>query len=259
MSFVDKILTYISTVAWNKTPESRLRSVISEKRGLVFLMYHSTPEEIWDYGFMTPARKFETQMTFLSRYFDVVSVDKAYNLLCAGKTKNRNKPLAVITFDDGYKNNYEIAYPILKKYQLPFTIFITTNLIEETNETFMSWEEVNSLSDDELVTFGAHSQNHLNLKSLTKEDKKNEIIGSKQSIEKHINKDILYFSYPGGGYDDFSLDIVKNNFWLGFKDRTNSDDKDMRKIARVSIDAKHNEFKAFLIELAKTNYLKGNK
>lgn len=67
---------------------------------------------------------FAKQIDFLSKAYDIVPLEGAHNI----KTK---KPKVVITFDDGYYNNYRLAYPILKKYNAPATIFLVTNTIDK--------------------------------------------------------------------------------------------------------------------------------
>ena len=70
---------------------------------------------------------FERQMKFLNKYFNVMSVD------CLADVLEQKKPLPkralAITFDDGYRDNYMYAFPLLKKYQFPATIFLTTGMI----------------------------------------------------------------------------------------------------------------------------------
>ena len=168
-----------------------------------------------------------------------------------------NKPCVVITFDDGYKNNYTNAYPILKKYNIPAIIFLTTNFIDSKNETFMNWEQVKEIHKDNLITFGAHSQFHCNLKALDEEDLFDQIVGSKNIIENILSTKVDFFAYPGGGYTKKVLDIVGSNFKGGVKDRLNGDyDTDPFKLARVNIDNQIKNFKDFLILLISTKYLK---
>ena len=235
-----------------------LTNKIMKKRGIVILMYHSIPKDKNSYGYSTYKGEFERQITFLKQYYNVISIDDTYEYLYNNKKMNGDKPFAVITFDDGYKDNKEVAYPILKECSFPFTIFITTDFIENDNYTFMSFDEVKEMNRDSLVTFGSHSKSHANLIVLVENDKVNEIVVSREKIEKNLIDKVNYFAYPSGGYDKICLDEVEKNYKLGFKDRTTGlDDLDKRKIARVSIDARHNNFKVFLIELAYSRYLKG--
>lgn len=92
------------------------------------LMYHGIvrrPLDVADWCFVSEA-DFDKQMQYLAAHFDVVPLPELPNRL-AGPASAR--PLAAITFDDGYANNHEIAWPILKRYNLPATIFLNTALI----------------------------------------------------------------------------------------------------------------------------------
>lgn len=208
---------------------------------------------------------------FLENNYDIVSIERAHEIL-TGKVK-ADKKFAVFTFDDGYKDNYTIAYPIFKKYNVPFTIYITTCFpdkkadiwwyaleelvrkveevefhfagtdyhyftrttaeemaaslairkvilsteIEEQDNLFsilfdgngidlrklsdcmtMDWKDIEELSRSELVTIGAHTTNHYNLRNLDMQSARKEISDSKREIEAHIGKAVEHFAYPFG-------------------------------------------------------------
>lgn len=94
---------------------------------ILVLLYHriGVPRDSFDAA--VTVRHFEDQMLFLRKHFKVVSVAEA--LEYKGRGENPDKPLAVITFDDGYRDNWEKAYPVLRKYELPATFFITTGCV----------------------------------------------------------------------------------------------------------------------------------
>jgi peptidoglycan/xylan/chitin deacetylase (PgdA/CDA1 family) len=144
---------------------------------------------------------------------------------------------------------------VLEEHNLPYTIFLTTNFITQDNTTFMSWGHVKELARGNLASLGAHCKNHVNLRALEIDDKVLEIMRSKTMIEEQTGKVVNTCAYPGGGYDEQSLDVVSKNFLLGFKDRYSDNDEDRRKIARISIDSRHNNFRSFLVELARTPFL----
>ena len=70
---------------------------------------------------------FKKEMCFIKRYFDLVSLDKIVETLKTGR--KFKKPTVAVTIDDGYKDNFELLFPILKEFDIPVTIFLTTSLI----------------------------------------------------------------------------------------------------------------------------------
>lgn len=97
------------------------------------LMYHAviqSPLRIPDWCFLD-VNVFRMQVKYLKNNFDVVPLSEAVARL---EAKAVRRPTAVITFDDGFQNNYDVAFPILREEGLPATIFLTTGLIG-TNET----------------------------------------------------------------------------------------------------------------------------
>ena len=107
---------------------------LSKKNGAIILMYHSIINS-QNYSFIDPGYAmdvddFELQMKFLSKHRNVISMDDLLNILAEGKTPKRGT--VVITFDDGYLDNYELAAPILKKYKLPATIYLATGYVSRS-------------------------------------------------------------------------------------------------------------------------------
>jgi peptidoglycan/xylan/chitin deacetylase (PgdA/CDA1 family) len=100
---------------------------------LTVIMYHGIIKEpliIEDWCFVDE-HSFRLQMEYLKRYFEIVSLSEAVGRMGRGEIR---RPTAVITFDDGYQNNFEVAFPILKGERIPATIFLTTGLIN-TDDT----------------------------------------------------------------------------------------------------------------------------
>jgi len=102
---------------------------ILDKKGFTILMYHKITKD---------NAKFESQIKYLHNNYEVITFDEL--LKCYKNTKKLSKNTAIITFDDGYKDNYTVAYPILKKYNLPATIFLTTGHID--NNELLWWDKV---------------------------------------------------------------------------------------------------------------------
>jgi peptidoglycan/xylan/chitin deacetylase (PgdA/CDA1 family) len=161
-------------------------------------------------------KQFEIQMEYLRKNYNVVSLDKIIYFIKEGKSLPK-KPVA-ITFDDGYYNVYQNAYPILKKYKLPATIFITTGYVQkqmplnQVQLSMLSWDEIKEMSDNG-VTMGAHTITHPNLEQVDLETAKKEILESKQEIEANIGKKVKYFSSPFGKENKEIARLVKS---IGF-------------------------------------------
>lgn len=92
---------------------------------LTILMYHGVIDSpmIMPDPCMIDINAFRSQMRYLKRHFEVVSLTRAVELM---EHDAITEPTAVITFDDGYQNNYDLAYPVLREGQLPATIFLST-------------------------------------------------------------------------------------------------------------------------------------
>lgn len=71
--------------------------------------------------------EFDKEINFLKRYFDIISLDQITEALHEGKGFKR--PSVAVTVDDGYKDNYDLLYPVIKKHQIPITIFLSTSVI----------------------------------------------------------------------------------------------------------------------------------
>lgn len=96
--------------------------------GLTILQYHAVirdPLQFPDWCFLDE-RAFRSQIAYVKRQFRVVTLGEAVELLTAGTI---TEPTLAITFDDGYQNNYDVAFPILREYECPATIFLSTRYI----------------------------------------------------------------------------------------------------------------------------------
>jgi peptidoglycan/xylan/chitin deacetylase (PgdA/CDA1 family) len=131
----------------------------------------------------------------------------------------RNEQLSgeiVLTFDDGYKDNYTSAFPILKRLGLPATIFITTDLIggvDGRRIPMLSEQEIKEMHGSGLIDIEPHSMTHPKLAKQTVEDTKKELEGSKQVLEQLLGKTCDLFAYPYGSFNDATLEVTRS---LGF-------------------------------------------
>ncbi|MBL7157884.1 MAG: polysaccharide deacetylase family protein [Candidatus Omnitrophica bacterium] len=182
----------------------------------VIIMYHSVgPESTTpaNYGdkLNVSTRTFEKQMKFLA--------DHDYNVIPLAEFVNRIKrneriphKTLTITFDDGLKNNFTNAYPILKKYKFPATIFVATDFIGRNN--FLIPEDMKIMQKNN-ITIGSHTISHPFLPWMTDENIRKELFGSKKILEEITGQRIDLFSYPFGRFSDKTEEIVKDAGYMG--------------------------------------------
>ena len=167
---------------------------------LPIAMYHSVAVVVPEGNRLSVSVKtFERQMEFLKKHkYNVISLEEAGDLI-----KNKKKIPArtlVLTFDDGYKDNYTYAFPILKKYNLPATVFIIVNEVGRPDR--LSWDQLKEMQDSGLITFGSHTLGHFFLDSLKdNEQLLKEISDSRKILQEKLGKPVNTFSYPMGRFN----------------------------------------------------------
>lgn len=111
----------------------------TSKSQIYIIMYHrvAPKHDSWSLGSLSPL-SFEKQIIFLQKNYKIISLESLVQSLLLGRVIPKNA--AIITFDDGYKDNYLYAYPILKKYNIPATIFLVTGHIGTGN--LFWWDKI---------------------------------------------------------------------------------------------------------------------
>ena len=179
------------------------------KYSIPILMYHSVDPYAKKDNLLaiTPA-SFKRQMRFLRNHnYNIVSLEEAARLI-----KDHKKTPArtiVITFDDGYKDNYTYAFSILKEFNIPATVFLIVNEIGRPQGDRLSLDDIRIMQESGLVTFGSHTLSHPWLpKVLSEKTLKEEIGDSKKMLEEKLGTKVNTFCYPLGGFNDKVRKIV---------------------------------------------------
>jgi peptidoglycan/xylan/chitin deacetylase (PgdA/CDA1 family) len=169
--------------------------------------------------------RFRRDILYLTENFEIVD-------LPAILTHNTsNKKRIAITFDDGFSNFYSNAYPFLKKFDIPVTVFVNPSFIEDSDieqiksrhalkqvssPITMDVQQLNNLVDSELVTIGNHTLTHRDLSTIQNENiLKKEILGAKKELEERFGTSINRFAYPYGRYNESALEIVQESHDFG--------------------------------------------
>ncbi|MBI4302203.1 MAG: polysaccharide deacetylase family protein [Chloroflexi bacterium] len=182
---------------------------------LPILMYHHVGELPYNAdtirrGLTVSTANFETQMRFLwEKGYKTVSLG---TLLTALQGREGLPSQAIIlTFDDGYKDNFQNAYPILKRYGFTATFFVIARYIGRPE--YLSQEDIR-----EMVTGGmfveAHGLTHIDLTTIPPAALPKEILEARQNIEAYTGQQVRFFSYPSGRYNETIIKVLReNNFW----------------------------------------------
>ena len=176
---------------------------------LPIAMYHSVlPDASPENRLVVSPATFEKQMAFLKKHrYSVLWLEDAAELM-AGRRSRLPARAVVLTFDDGNLDNYTYAFPILKKYGLPATIFIPVDFIGQPGK--LTWEQIKEMQASGLVRFGSHSLSHCFLERLTDQEQlAAEVRGSKKAIEEMLGVEVATFSYPCGRLNDAVRGMVE--------------------------------------------------
>lgn len=155
------------------------------------LVYHtiSAPIEPMEADADISPERFERHLQWLSRWRDVVPLEET---LKAPTSRN----LVAITFDDGYQDNLIVALPLLEKFQLPMTIFVTAGFLGR--DGYLSESELRELSQHPLVTVGAHGLWHRHFNRLNKSDARFELTESRRKLSGITGKPVDLLAWPYG-------------------------------------------------------------
>lgn len=189
-----------------------LRRVFPLSRTRVpILMYHGVSDETDEtrnayFRVTTSPKMFEQQMRLLAEngYYGC-------RLDAIADNGNNNLRKTVLTFDDGFADFYNEAWPILEKYGFSASVFLPTGFIEDHERSLikgkqhLSWDQVRELHAKG-IEFGSHSITHTILRNCPRDEIKREIVESKAVIEKRLRVPVRSFSYPYAfPFDDSSL------------------------------------------------------
>jgi peptidoglycan/xylan/chitin deacetylase (PgdA/CDA1 family) len=162
----------------------------------------------------TPPETFSRQLHFLKKHYSIISPEQLNNVLTnRGTLPNK---AVLLTFDDGYRDVYENAYPLLKELGLKALIFPATDYIGGTKpfphdvelampNPPLDWTHLRTMQD--VFTVGSHTKSHRVLTTLPSGVAREEIFGSKTLLEDHLGSAIQFFSYPKGAAGEFSQSL----------------------------------------------------
>ncbi|MAC40696.1 MAG: hypothetical protein CMJ05_02750 [Pelagibacterales bacterium] len=180
----------------------------SPKLGHRSIIYHSIGSEvIGDYSGLNSLSK-ET-------FIEHIEFLKNYKIVSSELFDSNYSDLEIsITFDDGYLDNLTFAAPILIENKIPFTVFVSTDFIDNKNNNCMNKKDLLELSLMKGVTIGSHGKSHCHLTKCKSKELIHELDYSRKYIEDVINKKVDTISYP---YGDVNLFVATSAKKVGYK------------------------------------------
>lgn len=188
-------------------------------KDIPILMYHSISKSgnprFKD--LCVPPALFSAQIDYLyHRAYTFLNVTQLVNAL-TGKAPLPERPV-VLTFDDGFADFYLNALPILSRYNITATLYITTGFVEstsgwlrwerETGQPMLTWSQIAEINDSD-IECGVHTHSHPKLDILPLAMARNDILRSKDLLEQHLGQEVTSFAYPFGYYTPDVRQLVK--------------------------------------------------
>lgn len=170
------------------------------------LYYHRVDDD--DQRSCVRPQQFLQQMGYLSaRAYHIITLEGLCHSLTSGEALPARS--VVITFDDGFADNYTQAYPILQRFGFPATIFLTVGFIGTEELPVLSgphrsarpltWQQVDEMGRHG-ISFGSHTLTHASLPRLGEAELRHEVYGSRHLLEEKLARDIQFFCYPKGEF-----------------------------------------------------------
>ncbi len=184
-----------SALTWSY---ARLRGGPVPRPGLRVLVYHAlgTPADGDALGIysIVPAR-FESHMRYLATHHR----ESLVPLGAAALTGDRLR--VALTFDDGYRDNWIVAAPLLQELDIPFTVFVCTGAVARRRAGFLSLRELRALASQPGVSIGSHGVSHIRLTECDERRLREELVDSKNFLEDIGGREVVLLSYPHGAVD----------------------------------------------------------
>jgi len=162
---------------------------------------------------VTPAQ-FESHLKYLADAgYHAITLDDLLYALAQGQTLPA-KPV-ILTFDDGYEDNYANAFPLLQKYNMVGHFFVISDFVNQERPGYMTWSQIEEMAAAG-QRFGSHSRDHPNLSGKSDDYLVWQALGGKEALAEHLDQHPRWITYPAGQYDDRTIAVYKSaDYWGG--------------------------------------------
>lgn len=201
-------LLYFTGICWLR------KNRLLQKGGGVALVYHRIARGRGGLGEMTSESSFEWQMSYVARHF----TPAPWTALLRDDGPDGGVKV-LVTFDDGYRDNFTRALPVIERHRIHAVFFLTTDFVfgrkrfeEDAGETdddiFPAGEELEAAARSPHITFGNHTASHTIVSHLRSDELEAELRESREVFEKHLGLTPEAFAYPRGREGDFGAEAA---------------------------------------------------
>lgn len=204
--------TIVNNTSPTKNDEATKDVSVPNASSVPMLYYHSVNPSEANEIIISPEKLKNQLMLIKNLGYNTITIDELNDYL----TSNKNIPekSIVISFDDGYMDNYTYAFPILKELNMKATIFLITSGIDDGY--YLSSDQIKEMASYG-IDFESHTVSHKKLDTLTYEEQLSELKNSKITLENLLNKKINTIAYPFGAYNEDTIKAAKEaNYTLAF-------------------------------------------
>lgn len=196
----------VSAAAYYSGLEEQRHGLAMKDRGVV-LMYHRVLHDARpdvDPGMFVTASAFEDHLRLLKTRYELVTID-AFGDWMAGRQQFARSPCA-ITFDDGWRDNYEVAFPLLQRYQAPATVFLVTGWIGR--DDMLDADRIARMESSG-VAFGSHTVTHTQLGKVDRATMQLELADSKAALARYVKRPSRWFCFPKGSHSEEACQLAR--------------------------------------------------
>ena len=199
-AFILLVITNVSFAQDNSKKEGLMTNYAS------FIMYHRFGENRYPSTNIKKEQFLKHINELIKPKYNVINIEQALDAINNKKlVKDRS---VVITIDDAYSSVFNYAWPIFKKHNIPFTLFVSTDVIDYNTPGYMSWEEIRILRDNG-ITIGSQTKSHPHMYKLNRQKIISELSMSNKRFVDEIGSQPKIFAYPYGEYNLEVLEQVK--------------------------------------------------
>jgi peptidoglycan/xylan/chitin deacetylase (PgdA/CDA1 family) len=168
-------------------------------------MYHHVSPSSHDEADKVTPEQFRGHLELIDRFgFDVVSLGDYVDRRRAGEDVARKS--LVITFDDGYEDNYIHAFPALKEFGYPATIFMHVEKIGTPG--YLTWDQLKEMQRHG-ITIASHTLSHPYMPAFPREHQLRELVESKNILEEGLNASVELVAYPVGAFSELTKSLAR--------------------------------------------------